>query len=396
MLQIIKNEVANGNNRVTLLKNVNNNEEFINEFRNLNKNIKRKDFTNNFENQHLTNLLKEYGYTNFRHFKKDLNLFNHTVVKIEWLTEKIDTGTLTIDGNEIYHGHHNFALTCGIFVNNSNLSDIMDITFLQNKLFAALRVPKSFLGFEETAGDGKSLSMMDVRFGRTINRIQQAMLMELNKIAIIHLYLLGFEEEWNNFSLALSNPSSQAEMLKMEIMGTKLDNYIKAVADAGNGFGAFSMTKAKKEILGMSEDEIILDLQQQRLEKAEAIRNSPEVLPTKNLNSGIFDNLDKRYMDNGEAPNNSMENPNGEAPEGGLPAMPGGGGGGLPGGKELPDLNEPIGGVESPAPGGLPPEPASAGGVPELKEMDFYVGNRTQLMESLKKNYDKVNKLIGE
>lgn len=319
----------------------------------------------------------------------------YKISKIERLTEKIDTGTLTIDGDEVYHNYHTFALACGIYVKNSNLSDIDDISFLHNKLFAALRVPKSFLGFDETVGDGKTLSMMDIRFGRTINRIQQAMIMELNKIAIIHLYLLGFEEEWNNFSLALANPSSQAEMLKMEIMGTKLDNYIKAVADAGNGFGAYSMTKAKKDILGMSEDEIVLDLEQQRLEKAEAIRNSPEVLGSKNLNSGLFDNLDKRYTDNGESQDNGLEGQTPPNPEAGGELPLGGAGGGLPTGG-LPDLNEPVGGVESPAPGGLPPEPSGGGNVPELKEMDFYVGNKSHLMESLKKNFDKVNKLLGE
>ena len=70
--------------------------------------------------------------------------------------------------------------------------------------------------FEETNGDGKNLALQDIRFARTINRIQQAMLQELNKLAIIHLYILGLEDELENFTITLNNPSTQAEMLKIE------------------------------------------------------------------------------------------------------------------------------------------------------------------------------------
>jgi hypothetical protein len=69
------------------------------------------------------------------------------------------------------------------------LSEIADIEYIQKKLLTALRVPKAFLGFEEVVGDGKNLALQDIRFARTINRIQKSMIQELNKIAIIHLYL---------------------------------------------------------------------------------------------------------------------------------------------------------------------------------------------------------------
>jgi hypothetical protein len=58
----------------------------------------------------------------------------------------------------------------------TNLSEIADIQYLQKKLFTALRVPKPFLGFEEVNGEGKNLALQDIRFARTVNRIQQAML----------------------------------------------------------------------------------------------------------------------------------------------------------------------------------------------------------------------------
>jgi hypothetical protein len=177
----------------------------------------------------------------------------------------------------------------------TNLSEIADIQYLQKKLFTALRVPKPFLGFEEATGEGKNLALQDIRFARTINRIQQSMLQELNKVAIIHLYILGLEDELDNFTLSLNNPSTQAEMLKIEQTQLKVTLYKDAVADAGNGFGAMSMTRGKKEILGMSDEDIRNDLEQQRLEKAA----SAEMEQTANVikKTGLFDRVDKLYGD---------------------------------------------------------------------------------------------------
>lgn len=208
----------------------------------------------------------------------------------------------------------------------SNLDQIADIEYLQKKLFTALRVPKAFLGFDESTGDGKNLSLLDIRFSRTVNRIQQAMLQELNKIVIIHLYLLGFEDDLDNFTLTLNNPSTQAEMLKVEHTQLKVTLYKDAVADAGNGFGAMSMTRAKREILGWSDNEIKQDLLEQRMEKAAAaeLANSSNVIK----HTGMFDIVDRVYGDYQLALKGGGS-PQGEGEEG---AAGGGGGGGLGGG----------------------------------------------------------------
>jgi len=174
-----------------------------------------------------------------------------------------------------------------------NLSEIADIEYIQKKLLTALRVPKAFLGFEEVVGDGKNLSLQDIRFARTINRIQKSMLQELNKIAIIHLFLLGFEDELTNFTLGLTNPSKQADLLTVEVWKEKILLYKDLVSDPGNGIQATSSTWAKKHIFGWSDDEIRLDLQQQRIERAvgEELKATPTVI----TKSGLFDNIDKLY-----------------------------------------------------------------------------------------------------
>jgi len=175
----------------------------------------------------------------------------------------------------------------------TNLSEIADIEYIQKKLLTALRVPKAFLGFEEVVGDGKNLSLQDIRFARTINRIQKSMLQELNKIAIIHLFLLGFEDELSNFTLGLTNPSTQADLLKIDVWKEKVLLYKDLVADPGNGIQATSSTWAKKHIFGWSDEEVKLDLQQQRIERAvgEELKATPTVI----TRTGIFDNIDKLY-----------------------------------------------------------------------------------------------------
>lgn len=174
----------------------------------------------------------------------------------------------------------------------TNLSEIADIEYIQKKLLTALRVPKAFLGFEEVVGDGKNLSLMDIRFARTINRIQNSMLQELNKIAIIHLYIIGFEDELTNFYLNLTNPSTQADLLKIDVWKEKLLAYKDAVTPV-EGIAPTSVSWAKKHILGFSDEEIKLDIQQQRIEKAVAaeLAATPEVIK----HTGLFDNIDKLY-----------------------------------------------------------------------------------------------------
>ena len=286
----------------------------------------------------------------------------------------------------------------------SNLDAIGDIQYLQRKLFTALRVPKTFLGFEEAVGDGKNLALQDIRFSRTINRIQQAIISELNKIAIIHLYMLGFEDELNNFNLSLNNPSTQAEMLKIEQLQAKMSVYKDAISEAGNGFMGMSMTRARREILGWSDEEIRKDLLEQRLEKAAAaeIEQTSSVIKT----TGIFDEVDSIYGDMSAVGTGS---PEGQDSDGGMSGGGGfgGGGGGLPpldtGSSSEEGGLEPVETPEGGAPeeGGLEPVETPEGGAPESEtpeggapaELSERFNKRKNL---IKENVVKHKKLITE
>jgi hypothetical protein len=99
-----------------------------------------------------------------------------------------------------------------------------DLEYLKNRLLAALRVPKAFLGYEESLGSKATLAAEDVRFARTIERIQRIVVSELTKIAVVHLYSQGFtDEELVNFELGLTNPSTIYEQEKLELWSSKVN-----------------------------------------------------------------------------------------------------------------------------------------------------------------------------
>ena len=101
---------------------------------------------------------------------------------------------------------------------------IEDVDYLKARMFAALKVPKAFLGYEEGVEGKATLAAQDVRFARTIERIQRIFISELTKIAMVHLYSQGFtEEQMVDFEIMLTNPSSIAEQEKLELWSSKLD-----------------------------------------------------------------------------------------------------------------------------------------------------------------------------
>ena len=100
-----------------------------------------------------------------------------------------------------------------------NAAAIEDIQYLQNKLFISLGVPKSYLTAEEDLSGKSTLAQEDIKFARTIQRIQKIVVSELAKISLIHLYLRGYDESAiYNFDLKLTNPSTITEMMHLDLM----------------------------------------------------------------------------------------------------------------------------------------------------------------------------------
>ena len=98
-----------------------------------------------------------------------------------------------------------------------------DIEYIKDKMMAALKIPKPFLGYGESQEGKVNLASIDIRFARTIERIQKIVVSELAKIAIVHLYAQGFEgEELVGFELELTAPSIIYDQQKVALMNEKI------------------------------------------------------------------------------------------------------------------------------------------------------------------------------
>ena len=132
-----------------------------------------------------------------------------------------------------------------------NDGQIEDIEYLRNKMHAALRIPKAFLGYDEGVEGKATLAAEDVRFARTIERIQKIFCSELTKIAIVHLYSQGFQDEdLVNFKLSLTNPSLIYEKQKIETLNERI-----GLANTLKESQLFSERWIYENVFGMSQDE---------------------------------------------------------------------------------------------------------------------------------------------
>jgi hypothetical protein len=133
-----------------------------------------------------------------------------------------------------------------------NYDAVEDIEYLKSRLLASLRVPRAFLGYEESLGSKATLAAEDVRFARTIERIQRIVVSELTKIAVVHLYSQGFRDhELVNFDLGLTNPSTIYEQEKIELWNNKT-----SLAESMLRDGLVSSKWIYKNVFGFTEDQI--------------------------------------------------------------------------------------------------------------------------------------------
>lgn len=236
----------------------------------------------------------------------------------------------------------------------TNQTSMEDIQYMENKILACLRVPKSFLNYQESQGKGQNLSMMDIRFCRTVNTLQQALLMELNKVAIIHLYLLGFQDDLTNFTLSLNNPSNQIEAMEIENLTKRITAASAALAEQGGGLPLMSWHQVQKEIMGRSDKEIANMLNEIRIESALATERQMTSQIIKR--TGLFDKADRIY---GE-PGAEYQQAEGDNGDGGF-----GEGGGMPSiggfGDDLGDIGEPGGETDGFIGGSEESEPMDTG-----------------------------------
>jgi len=206
---------------------------------------------------------------------------------------------------------------------------IDDVEYLRNKLMAALKIPKAFLSYEEELSGKATLAAEDVRFAKTISRIQKILISELSKIAVVHLYSQGFtDEKLVDFSLEFTNPSVILEKEKIAILTDKV-SVSKDIKESR----LFSNDWLYKTIYKLSDDDILK-------------------IKTSLVNDAKQEWRLKSIAEEGTDPATEFEKLNTSPAAGGEP----GGEGGPEGGTEMPEPGGPGG------PGEGAPEPKPVGG----------------------------------
>ncbi len=210
--------------------------------------------------------------------------------------------------------------------------DIDDVKYLRDKLFSALKVPAAYLTQGEQGNEDKTtLATKDIRFARTVQRLQRSLITELEKIGIVHLHTLGFRgDDLVNFSLSLNNPSKIAEIQELEHWNQKFS----IATNATEGF--FSKRWVAEHLFGLSEEEFL--------------RNKREMYYDRKYEAEL--NAVGEAVGQQAAASAGMGLADGG---GGLPEMPGG----FEAGEGLPGAEEPTAAL--PEPGGESPDPGAGG-----------------------------------
>jgi hypothetical protein len=220
---------------------------------------------------------------------------------------------------------------------------IDDIEYLRNKMLAALKIPKAFLGYEEDLSGKATLASEDIRFAKTVNRVQRILISELNKIAMVHLYSQGYKDSsLVDFTLELTNPSVIFEKEKIGIWQDKV-NLSKDMMETK----LFSKKWIYENVFKISEED-------SDVQKNDLVEDAKQSYRFKQIEEEGIDpakpfNKIKSEEDSGESGGGEMgsEPDAGGGPEGPEDGgSPGGAGGGEPGsapdagGGEAPSLTE--------------------------------------------------------
>jgi hypothetical protein len=230
----------------------------------------------------LNRLIEKFGYKNWKSFVKEIDNFNHRIVKIETVANR-DTGTITIDGTERWHNFHTFAIESGIFVKNSinedyffpttaegrgskveilqggqNLGEIDDLKYFTNKLFRALRIPSSYLPTGSDDGgsnynDGRvgTAFIQELRFNKYCERLQSLINDPFDLEFKLYLRSQGINIDSNIFDIKFNPPQNFASYRQAEMDTARVNTFNTMMA-----VPFISKRFALERFLGLTKEEV--------------------------------------------------------------------------------------------------------------------------------------------
>lgn len=288
-LQIIHNELINGKEKlIDLVETLKSNKEYIKTFEEDNKKDDKYSVytinTKNVSTSRVLETLQYFGYSGWKDFKEKSNNFNHKVVSVKYLEDTMDTGCITIDQDEEYHNHHNFAVDAGIFVKNSMTEDFFvpinsegqgprietlpggdamangtdQLKFFNNLITRGLNIPSSYIPTEGedsplTYNDGKTgmALLQEWRFAQHCKRLQSMVRDVFDSEFKRYCKKRGTIINNGDFTLEFEEPQSFGEYRQMEKDATQLN-----VLQTANSIGYFSKRFLLKRFGGLSDEEL--------------------------------------------------------------------------------------------------------------------------------------------
>ena len=321
------------NSTITLnaiVDKINSTNEILNHFLNINSNTRCANWNNDrITVSQIKTAVKRNGYKTWKQFKKEATLYNHSIISIEYLPEPIEVGTLTIDKDETYHNYHTFALSSGVFTKNSNLDEIKDLLYFNNKMIRALRIPSSYLPTgpdesERTLSDGKvgTALIQEFRFNQYCQRLQRLICGPLDLEFKAYMKWSGVNIDSSSFELTFNPPQNFAHYRQAELDAAKVGTFQSLEA-----LPYMSKRFLMKRFLGLSEDELVENSKlwrEEQVDKIESESNNPDFRSLGITPGGVQSDIDNF----GSAAMPSM-GPEGGAPPpeagaGTAPAPPGG------------------------------------------------------------------------
>ena len=286
---------------------LNSDEEMYNLFVEINahKSVPNCDVSDGFKHTIVKNLVKEFGYSSWTHFRTECGIYNHKITSIEWLQDPIEVGTLTIDDNEEIHGHHTFALSAGVFVKNSNLGELTDLNYFLKKLYKSLGVPESRIGGDSGFNLGRSSEILrdEVKFSKFVGGLRKRFSTMFSDMLRTQLILKNIitPEDWvlmsEHIQYDFKYDNHFAELKESELLGERLS--LAATAEPYIG-KYFSQDYVRRHVLRQTDQEIVEEDIKIKKEIEEGIIPDPSI-PTDEMGNPI---LDPMAMENPVSGNN--------------------------------------------------------------------------------------------
>lgn len=294
-----------------------NNSVFNNKFITLNKDKTNVNFNFILTDNLLRKWIKMSGFANVYEFRQFIKYKNHKIKSIRILDEKMDVGTITIDGNEIYHDWHTFALDAGVYTYNSNLSSIDDVELFRKKFAESTNIPTSRLRDDAgpmVFGRTADISRDEYRFRKYLDRIRNRFVVIFEDLLRTQLLLKNIivDSDWrdikNSIEWIYAEDNNFVEWKESEVLNNRLETLGRADAFVGR---YFTREWVLKTIMKMDDDTIKTMLKgadeqasKQRDQEAELEPREPGISTDDNDNRDEENDL----SDEQESNNNTQEN----------------------------------------------------------------------------------------